>query len=258
MVWLFVIAAFIALFVIFRLLRSWFKHEIVYEYEKGLRYRKGKLITVLGPGSYWYAKSFSHIVKIDMRPRLITIAGQEVLSKDGVTLKVSIVGNFAIDDPVKAIHSSENYQVALYTILQVTLREIIGSSEIDQLLENRADFNKRLLELSSPKVGEMGLKLDSAEIKDIMFPGELKQMFTQTIKARKEGLAMLERARGESAALRNLANSARMLDNNPNLLQLRILQAINETKGNTFVVGMPEVKGILPLKTDVNEEDVLK
>src|SRR6202171_5325037 len=123
--------------------------------------------------------------------------------------------------------------------------EIVGKEKIDTLIENRAGFSSKLTELTTGKATEFGLKLISADIKDIMFPGEMKKAFAQVVKAQKDGQAALEKARGETAALRSLANAARMMDDNPNLLQLRALQALADSSGNTLVLGLPS--GALPL-----------
>ena len=215
------------------------KDIIIFEFERGLKYRKGKFKGVLDPGRYRYRPKITTIRKIDMRPRFVSITGQEVLSADGITLKVSIAANYQIDDPVKAVNAAQNYDDALYQELQLALREIIGAVEIENVLSNRGELSTQLMTLAEGKVRMLGLKLASVSVKDIMFPGKLKEMFAQVVNARQEGLAALEKARGETAALRNLANAARMLDDNPNLMQLRLVQALGESTGNTLVLGMP-------------------
>ena len=98
------------------------------------------------------------------------------------------------------------------------------------LLENRAAIGSKLMKLTSTKATELGLKLTFAEVKDRMFPGEMKKVFAQVVEAQKEGQAALEKARGETAVLRNLANAARITDDNPNLLQRRALQAVRTAR----------------------------
>lgn len=97
------------------------------------------------------------------------------------------------------------------------------------------------MEKCAPKVKEMGLELLEIDIRDIMLPGELKQAYSQVLRARKEGEAALEKARGETAALRNLANAAKMMDDNPALMQLRALHAMSESKGGTVVLGLSDL-----------------
>lgn len=213
----------------------------ILEYEKGLKYAKGKFASVVEPGQYWYIPFFTIIHKLDIRPRYVSITGQEVLSADGVTLKVSLAANFEIMEPNIAINKVQSFQDALYLELQLALREIIGASDIDTVLSGRTELSKKLMESTATKVSDLGLSLISVNLKDVMFPGKLKDIFAQVVDAKKESLAALERARGETAALRHLANAAKMIDQNPNLMQLRILQTLGEASGNTFVLGMPPV-----------------
>jgi regulator of protease activity HflC (stomatin/prohibitin superfamily) len=222
------------------------KRMTVYEYQKGLRYSKGRYVATLDPGQYWILSTISSIVPVDTRSEFITIQGQDVLSADGVTLKVSIAAEFRVADPNTAINKNANFRSSLYLTLQMALREIVGKEKIDALLENRADISKKLMELTSEKASNLGLKLMLADVKDVMFPGEMKRVFAQVVKAQKEGQAALERARGETAALRNLANAARSMDENPSLLQLRALQALADTSGNTLVLGLGN--NVVPVK----------
>jgi regulator of protease activity HflC (stomatin/prohibitin superfamily) len=224
----------------------------IYEYQKGLKYTKGRYAGTLDPGQYWIIKTFSSIVPIDVRPEFITIQGQDVLSADGVTLKASLAAEFQVTDPNIAINKNANFRSSLYLSLQMSLREIVGQAKIDALLENRASISTKLVELTSGKASELGLKLISADVKDIMFPGEMKKAFAQVVKAQKEGQAALERARGETAALRSLANAARTMDDNPNLLQLRALQALADSSGNTLVLGLQSGLVPLPQKKEKN------
>jgi regulator of protease activity HflC (stomatin/prohibitin superfamily) len=221
------------------------KRVTVYEYQKSLKYTKGRYTATLGPGQYWILSSFSSVVPVDIRPEFLTIQGQDVLSADGVTLKVSLAAEYQVADPNVAINKNASFKTSLYLTLQMALREIVGKEKIDVLIENRAGISTKLMELTSAKASEYGLKLISADMKDIMFPGEMKKAFAQVVKAQKEGQAALERARGETAALRSLANAARMMDDDPNLLQLRALQALADSSGNTLVWGFPS--GSIPL-----------
>ncbi len=221
------------------------KHVTVYEYQKALKYTKGRYVATLDPGQYWTVSRFSTIVPVDIRPEFITIQGQDVLSADGVTLKVSLAAEFHVADPNVAINKNVNFRTSLYLSLQMALREIVGKEKIDTLLENRAGISAKMMELTSQKASELGLKLILADVKDIMFPGEMKKAFAQVVRAQKDGMAALERARGETAALRSLANAARTMDGNPNLLQLRALLALADSSGNTLVLGLPN--GSVPL-----------
>ena len=220
-------------------LRYGIRRITIIEYEKGVKYKNGRFDMVLDPGQYWYMPFFVMVRKLDVRPSFVSITGQEVLSSDGVTLKVSLAAAFEIADPNVAVNKISNFQEALYIELQLALRQIIGSTEIEAVLETRGEISKKLMELTEAKVSEFGLRLLSVDVKDIMFPGKLKEIFAQVVNARQEALAALERARGETAAMRNLANAAKMIDANPSLMQLRLVQTLGESSGNTLVLEMP-------------------
>lgn len=229
--------------------RRFTQRVTVYEYERALRYDKGRLAGVIGPGRHWVLRNRTRLDRLDVRPTTLHVPGQEILTEDGVSLRVSIAAEYVIVDPLAATQSTDDYVGALHVALQLSLREIVGGTPIDDLLQRRGEVGAKLLELASPRATELGLELRSAELKDLMFPGELRRTFAQVVSARKEGEAALERARGETAALRNLANAARMMEQNPTLLQLRLLQELGAAGGNTIVLGIPSSATPLPIRS---------
>jgi regulator of protease activity HflC (stomatin/prohibitin superfamily) len=236
-----------ALLIALSFLRLTLRRVVIFEHERGLRYQDGRFREVLAPGRYWFLSGRTTVRRLDVRPRFVTIPGQELLSSDGVSLKISLAVGYEVVDPALAVNGAVDFNGALYSEMQLVAREVVGSVDIDGLLSSRAQLSERLAELGRPRAEALGLRLTEAGIKDIMFPGHLKEIFAQVVAARQEGLAALERARGESAALRNLANAARMIDDNPNLMQLRVLQALGESSGNTVVMGLPAPSGALPV-----------
>ena len=173
---------------------------------------------------------------MDNRIIYFTVPGQEVLTADQISLKISLAASYRIQDPYLAVQSVTDYSNALYLLLQLNLRDVIGALPVDELLVQRERLSTEIFTRSVEQAAELGLELKSASLKDIMFPGELKTIFAQVVSARKQGQAALERARGEAAALRNLSNAARLLEANPQLGQLRLYQTIENSSGNTFVV----------------------
>lgn len=221
----------------------------VFEYERGLKFSRGRLSGVLEPGEYWFSPLWVMIEKLDVRPVFISVAGQEVLSADGVTLKVSIAANYQVADAKKAWMSTRSYQESLYLELQTALRQIISGADIDTVMENRGEISAQLQSAVEPKAEELGLKLLSVSIKDIMFPGKLKEIFAQVVNARKQAQASMEAVRGEAAAMRSLANTAKLVEKNPALLQLRMLQTVGESSGNSLVMGLPQGVVVQPDST---------
>jgi regulator of protease activity HflC (stomatin/prohibitin superfamily) len=255
--WSLVLAAILILLIVGILYKIWpFKRVLIYEHQKGLKYVLGRYVATLDAGRYWTLPNYISISAVDIRPEFISIPGQDVLSADGVTLKISLAAEFEIIDPHTAINKTANFRTALYLSLQMALREIVATEKIDDLLLNRSTIAAKLMQRTSTKAAEYGLKLKLADVKDMMFAGEMKKAFSQVVKAQKEGQAALERARGESAALRNLANAARLIDDNPNLLQLRALQGLADSQGNTLVLGLPNVG--IPFTKNKSKTDLTK
>jgi len=210
----------------------------VFEYERGLRFERGTLRDELEAGRYWYFRGRTTIRTFDLRSSQVAVNGQEILSKDGVAVKVSLSAVYRVTNARTAVMSASDYAATLYTELQQGLRIAVSSSDIEALLANRAEIGPQILTQCQPAAERLGLVLEQVAVRDLTFPGELKKLFTQVVKARQEGLATLERARGETAALRNLANAASMVERNPQLLQLRALQ-VAEQQGATLVLGVP-------------------
>jgi regulator of protease activity HflC (stomatin/prohibitin superfamily) len=217
------------------------------EYEAGLLYRGGRFGRRLGPGARVVFPFWEEVVVVDLRKRIATIPGQEVLSADNVGLKVSVAAEYEVADPVRAVHETQSYEEALHVAIQLALRAAVGAAKIDDLLAQRIEIGKRLAEAVAPQVETLGLRLHLVEVKDVMFPGELKKIFAEVVRAQKEGQAALERARGETAALRSLANAARLVDASPALLSLRVLQSVGSASagGGTIVLGVPQ--GLVPV-----------
>lgn len=224
----------LVLWAILLLLRR--RRVIIFDYEATLLFKDGIFQRVLSPGKYiFYSPSFEFI-KMDMRSRNLTIPGQEVLSADNVSIRASIAITFNIADAHLAHSATDNYLQALYSLVQMEVRELVAAAPIDELMSKRKEINKNLFDVVAPAARSLGLEITAVGLKDIMLPGELKSIFAQVVNARNQGLAALERARGESASIRNLANAAKLLENNPALLQLRVLQAIGESSGNSIVL----------------------
>jgi len=214
-----------------------FRSVTVFEYERGLKYRRGRFEGVLDPGRHRLPVQ-TEVRKVDIRPAYKIVSGQEILTADSISVKASLTARYEITDPAKAVNEVQCYEQALYLELQVALREVISTVTIDEVLSGRAGFGGRLLQIASGPADDFGIRLISVEVRDIMFPGALKQLFAQVVEARQEGLAALERARGESAALRSMANAAGLIDKSPGLGQLRMLQALAESEGNTLILNL--------------------
>ncbi|MBM3880624.1 MAG: slipin family protein [Verrucomicrobia bacterium] len=231
------------------ILRHMFRHVfIVPEGYAGLLYHYGKFAAQIGVGRHIrWGRGFT-LTHQDLRKAILAVTGQEVLSADNVCLKASLSVSYQVVDPVKALHDAQNWAADLHNQVQLALRAVVGDLAVEPLVTQRASVAAKLLALVQPAAAKFGVQVHAVELKDLMYPAELKRAFAEALKARQEGQAALERARGESAALRNLANAARVLEGNPELLNLRLLQSIASAQaaGNTLVLGIPT--GFVPLK----------
>jgi len=220
---------------------------VVPEGRIGLLYRHGQYRHRLSPGKHRFWR-FGYTARlVDMRRITLTVPGQEVLSADNIAVKLSALLTYQLVQPEKALHDVQDYASHLYNLVQLAIRPVVSRLTLEELLTQRAETAAQLLALVKPEAEKIGVVAHGVELKDVILPAELKKAFSETVRARQEGQAALERARGESAALRNLANAARLLDDNPALMNLRVLQSLAAAQnGNTLVMGLPA--GFVPLK----------
>ena len=214
------------------------RRAVVNQWEQGLLFRNGALLRTLGPGAYRHWGWGYVLRRVDVRPWILQVPVQEVPTADGVTVKVTVAGRVRVIDPVAYVTATQEPVASLYLAAQVALRELVAQATVEELVAGRADAGGRLL-AAVRGVDELGVVLEQLELKDIVLPADLKRAQAQVLIARADGLAALERARGETAALRNLANAARLCADNPALLQLRLLQQLATGPGHTVVIGNP-------------------
>lgn len=212
----------------------------IHDYERGLRFRGGRLAGLVDAGTHLTLAPLSEIVALDVRPAVVPIEGQEVLTADGAAAKVSLVARYVVADPVAAYTRDAAYYRTMYVWLQLALREVVTARTLEETLADRRALGAEIGEAVAGRLASIGVELLEVDVRDVMLPGELKRAYTGVLAARKEGEAALERARAETAALRSLANAGRAVADNPGLLQLRILQELGASSGNTVVFGAPD------------------
>ena len=228
--------------------RKYLKRTVVFDYQHALLYKNGVFSKTLSAGSYWLWTPRDVITFVDNRRATITLSGQEIITADNVGIKLSIFLSYQVVDAVKALNKTQGWYQDLYACVQLAVRDVLSSMKVDEILQARSPLGDRLLELVKPQAEQIGVQLLMVQIKDVILPAEIRKIFGDVLRAQKEGQASLERARGEHAALRSLANAARLLDGNPALMNLRVLQALSGQGGNvppTVVLGVPQ--GLLPI-----------
>ena len=225
----------------------------IQDFQSGLLIHKGAVVRDLNPGRYRTWASHTEIVAYDRRERVLTVAGQEILTSDQLPVRLSMLVNQRIVDP--RLHRSRHAdpEVRLYGEVQVECRARVSSRTLDQLLSERAAMTEGFAEKLNAITQSLGIEVTRVELRDITLAGPAKQAYAEIWKAQKEGLAALERARGEQASLRSLANAARMLKGNPELMNLRLLQALSGGPGKpapTVVLGS---QGLMPVSRETGD-----
>lgn len=238
--------------------RLWRKYSAgivtVFEHEAGLRYERGRFTGVLSAGRYPTWPSLVTIEKVDLREQTFDVPGQEILTSDAMPLRVSATIMWRIVDPARYKQASSAPVLHIYAVVQVLLRRRISELTLDALLADRAVIDRDFAAAIGAELASFGIEITKAAVKDLNLFGAAKQAFADLWKAQKEGQAALERARGEQASLRALANAARMLKGNPELMNLRLLQALGGKPGQappTIVLGGGG--GLLPIAPGVDE-----
>ena len=194
----------------------------------GLLLVNGKLQKILRAGVYGYWKyNRSVAVKLlDLRVQSLDVSGQEILTKDRVSLRLNLSALYRIVDPELVATKLKDYANFVYQELQLLLREAVGTKTLDQLLENKDSLNSDIRQGADEKLKSFGMVLDGVGVKDIILPGDMKAILNQVVEAQKEAEANLIKRREETQAMRSLHNTAKMMENNPVLLRLKELEAL--------------------------------
>lgn len=198
----------------------------VFDHEAGLKIDRGALVATLGPGVYRTWPGDIQIERVDLRPRSLNLMGQEILTADTLAVRISALVQWRVTDAARFRAAHETMEARLYEIVQLAVRARVAARTLDAIVTDRGALAEGMAAEIGAITAEAGLEVLSAEIRDVILVGPAKQAFADLWKAQKEGQAALERARGEQASLRALANAARMLKGNPELMNLRVLAAL--------------------------------
>ena len=221
--------------------------------QRGLKFVQGRLEQTLEPGRYtfWsYPQARVDVRAVDMRREQVAVTGQELMTRDKVTLRLTITVEYAIEDPALAYKATSNVRDAVYLAVQLAARDYVSGVSLDELLEGRDAMTQYLETASVPKAAKLGVRIERVGVKDIVLPGEMKTLLNRVIEAEKEAAANVILRREETAATRSLANTARVMNEQPVLLRLKELEAMKEIATQIgevrVVVGADGLKSLLP------------
>ncbi len=216
--------------------------RIVQQYERGVIFILGSLQGAKGPGVFWVPPIITRMIKVDLRIITLTVPPQEVITRDNVTIKVAAVIYFYVVDPSAAVVNVMNYMQATTQIGQTTLRNVLGQSELDELLAERTKINRELQAIIDEHTERWGVKVTAVEIKDIELPVTMQRAMAKQAEAEREKRAKIIHAEGEFQASTQLAKAANIIAAQPSTLQLRYLQTLTEIaveKNSTIVFPLP-------------------
>ena len=216
--------------------------KIVTEYERGVIFRLGRLVGARGPGLFLIIPFIDRMVKVDLRVITMDVPSQEVITKDNVTVRVNAVVFFRVVDPESSVVKVLDYIRATSQISQTTLRNVLGQSELDELLMQREKLNQMLQKIIDEHTDPWGVKVSTVEIKEVELSEEMKRSMAAQAEAERERRAKIIHAEGEFQASEKLAQAAHIIGREPAAIQLRFLSTLAEIaseKNSTILFPIP-------------------
>jgi SPFH domain / Band 7 family len=202
----------------------------VESYEKGLLIVDGKFIKVLESGTYnWWKNSTTiTVAKTDIRQLQLEVSGQEILTKDKATLRLNFYVQYKVVDIEKALFKNKEYEKQLYVLMQFALREYVGSLTLDELLDKKDLISDFIANKSNKSVTELGIELNTTGIRDIILTGEMKEIMNQVLVAEKRAQANIIMRREETASMRSMLNTAKLMEENETLWKLKEMEYVEK------------------------------
>ncbi len=225
------------------------------EYERGVLFLFGKFRKLLSPGWHIVLPIFFSYRKVDVRTKTVDVPEQEAITKDNVSIKINAVLYYKIFDASKSVLAVENFNYAVSQLAQTTMRNIVGSVSLDELLSERDKLSSEICKIVDEATDPWGIKVENVELKDVALPEEMKRVIAKVAEAEREKQAVITKAAGEVEASNNLAQAAQVLGQAPGALHLRTLATLNDLssdQSNTVIFAVP-IEGLEALKGIANK-----
>ena len=237
----------LAVVIVFYLLTS---IQILNEYERGVIFRLGKLLPApKGPGVVLVFRPIDRMVRISLRTVVLDVPPQDIITRDNVSAKVNAVVYFRVVDPGRAVVEVENYHYATSQLAQTTLRSVLGTAELDDLLAERERLNRELQTILDHQADPWGIKVSAVEVKHVDLPQDMQRAMARQAEAEREKRAKIIHAEGELMASEKLSQAAAVIDAQPATMTLRYLQTLTEIaaeQNSTIIFPLPmELLGLL-------------
>ena len=201
--------------------------------QAGLLFVDGAYVRTLGAGvhGFWAVGRMVQLKVVDLKRQSLDVAGQEVLTKDRVTIRVNIAAEYRVVDPLKAVSAVKDFSEALYRALQYAFRKTLSSLTLDQILEKKVTVDEEAAAKVRTDMAEIGVEVSDISLKDVILPGEMREILNQVVSATKQAEANIIRRREETNATRSLLNTAKVMAENPVMLRLKELEALEAIAG---------------------------
>lgn len=234
--------------------------RILREYERGVVFRLGRLISQKGPGIIILIPFIDRMVKVSLRTVVMDVPAQDIITKDNVSVKVNAVIYFRVVQPEKAIVDVENYLFATSQLAQTTLRSVLGQSELDDLLSQRDKININLQHIIDSHTEPWGIKVSNVEVKQIDLPQEMQRAMAKQAEAERERRSKVISAEGEFQASQKLSDAAKILSEEPSALTLRYLQTLREIaqENNSTTIFPVPIDLITPFLNSFGKQELTK
>lgn len=209
-------------------------------YEKGLLFVDGRFVEMLEPGNYfwWKNNQIITLAKGDTRKQTLEVLGQEILTKDKVQLRLNFAIQFQIVDFIKAYVETKEFEKQLYVMVQMALRTLVGTLTFDELMDHKNQIAMVVLQEIVSKADQLGIQISDSGFKDVILPGEIRDIMNHVLIAEKRAQANSIMRREETAATRSLLNTAKLMEENQMLYKLKEMEYIEKIaeKINTISV----------------------
>lgn len=229
----------IVIIVVIILLRSIVQID---EYERGVKFTFGKFSSIMNPGWNVVLPIFQSYKKVDIRTKAVDVPEQDAITKDNVSVRINAVIYYKVFDASKAILEVENYYYAVSQLAQTTMRNVVGSVSLNELLGEREKISLEICKIIDEATDPWGIKVENVELKDVSLPEEMKRVIAKAAEAEREKEAILTKAQGEVEASKNLAMAAQTMATTPGAMHLRTLSTINDVssdQSNTIIFCLP-------------------
>ena len=216
--------------------------KIIPEYERAVLFRLGRLVGVRGPGLIFIIPIVDRIMRISLRTVVFDVPPQEVITRDNVTCKVNAVLYYRVVVPDKAVVNVEQYDEATNQLAQTTLRSVVGTADLDELLSERDKLNQTIQHIVDDATDPWGIKVTAVEIKDVVLPNEMQRAIARQAEAERNRRALVIQAEGEQQASQLLSEAAETLNKNPGGITVRVLRTLSEvanTQNTTIIFPLP-------------------